>query len=109
MGAKHRHKAKTRKSAFNTEPPLFSLFSAANPVVGERFSLDADSALIRTCESGGNMAAVMGWPEKSGTYGFAVHFNPLHQSPKSLMLIKTMLPRVVLFIPLAEDPTTTTM
>ena len=64
-----------QESAFNTEPPLFSLFSAANPVVGERFSLDADSALIRTCESGGNMAAVMGWPEKSGTYGFAVHFN----------------------------------
>lgn len=63
------------ESAFNTEPPLFALFSAANPVVGERFTLDADSALIRTCEPGGNMAQVMGWPEKSGTYGFAVHFN----------------------------------
>lgn len=61
--------------SFNTEPPLFSLFSAASPVVGERFALDADSALIRTCEPGGNMASVMGWPEKSGTYGFAVHFN----------------------------------
>ena len=60
---------------FNAEPPLFSLFSAANPVVGERFALDADCALIRTCEPGGNMAQVMGWPEKSGTYGFAVHFN----------------------------------
>lgn len=63
-----------QESAFNTEPPLFSLFSAANPVVGERFSIDADSAFIRTCESGGNMAAVMGWPEKSSTYGFAIHF-----------------------------------
>ena len=63
------------ESSFNTEPPLFALFSAANPVVGERFTLDADSALIRTCEPGGNMARVMGWPEKSGTYGFAVHFN----------------------------------
>lgn len=63
------------ESAFNTERPLISLFSAANPVVGERFKLDADSALIRTCEPGGNMAQVMGWPEKSNTYGFAVHFN----------------------------------
>ena len=63
-----------QESAFNTEPPLFSLFSAANPVVGERFSIDADSAFIRTCEPGGNMATVMGWPEKSSTYGFAIHF-----------------------------------
>ncbi len=63
-----------QESTFNTEPPLFSLFSAANPVVGERFSIDADSAFIRTCEPGGNMATVMGWPEKSSTYGFAVHF-----------------------------------
>lgn len=61
--------------AVNSEPPLFALFSAANPVVGERFTIDPDSALIRTCEPGGNMAQVMGWPEKSGTYGFAVHFN----------------------------------
>lgn len=59
----------------NSEPPLFALFSAANPAVGERFAIDPDSALIRTCEPGGNMAQVMGWPEKSGTYGFAVHFN----------------------------------
>ena len=63
-----------QESAFNTEPPLFSLFSAANPVVGERFSINADSAFIRTCEPGGNMATVMGWPEKSSTYGFAIHF-----------------------------------
>lgn len=61
--------------AINSEPPLFALFSAANPAVGERFAIDPDSALIRTCEPGGNMAQVMGWPEKSGTYGFAVHFN----------------------------------
>lgn len=61
--------------AVNSEPPLFALFSAANPAVGERFTIDPDSALIRTCEPGGNMAQVMGWPEKSGTYGFAVHFN----------------------------------
>ena len=63
-----------QESAFNPEPPLFSLFSAANPVVGERFSIDADSDFIRTCEPGGNMATVMGWPEKSSTYGFAIHF-----------------------------------
>ncbi len=61
--------------AFNSEPPLISLFSAASPVIGERFAIEADSALIRTCEPGGNMAQVMGWPEKSNTYGFAVHFN----------------------------------
>ena len=63
------------ESAMNTDRPIFSLFSAANPVVGERFTLEADSALIRTCEPGGNMAQACGWPEKSGTYGFAVHFN----------------------------------
>lgn len=74
-GSETQAQSEDQESAFNTEPPLFSLFSAANPVVGERFSLDADSALIRACESGGNMAAVMGWPEKSSTYGFAVHFN----------------------------------
>ena len=39
-----------QESAFNTEPPLFSLFSAANPVVGERFSIDADSAFIFSSE-----------------------------------------------------------
>lgn len=63
------------ESAVCTDRPIFSLFSAANPVVGERFTLAADSALIRTCEPGGNMAQACGWPEKSGTYGFAVHFN----------------------------------
>ena len=63
------------ESAVNTDRPIFSLFSAANPVVGERFTLEADSALIRTCEPGGNMAQACGWSEKSGTYGFAVHFN----------------------------------
>lgn len=70
--------AATRKDAecsVNSEPPLFALFSAANPAVGERFAIDPDSALIRTCEPGGNMAQVMGWPEKSGTYGFVVHFD----------------------------------
>lgn len=61
--------------AVNSDRPIFSLFSAANPVVGERFTLDYNCALIRTCESGGNMAQACGWPEKSHTYGFAVHFN----------------------------------
>jgi hypothetical protein len=67
--------AQDTESSTKSEKPLLSIFSAENPVVGERFTIDANSALIRTCESGGNMASVCGWPEKSGTYGFAVHFN----------------------------------
>lgn len=61
--------------AINEEVPRFSFFSAANPAVGERFNLAAGSALVRSCESSTNMAVITGWPEKSSTYGFTVHFN----------------------------------
>ena len=56
-----------------------STMSAAVPYVGERFYLDADNgsenvACIRTCEPSTNMASILGWPSKSGTYGFVVQF-----------------------------------